>query len=154
MLLASVVLLFGYASTPQEKPLSLDEPWRGEDTWPEYIQNNPIKVAQDDSVKARLLKERYNVCLDELRHRYAYWEMGKCELQDLLDNIHRLEDARRSLPVTAGDPALGTQLLEFAKYIETLSDPILRPVQDEMNIASQKSARAFRLSVEIQQMEE
>lgn len=149
LMIASMLLVASVAYAQINK----DKPWQLEDTWPAYIQNQPVAINADDNDTARLLKKRYNVTLEELRHRYTYWEMGECQLQDVFDNAQRLELARETLPEGVGRPtALHEQRLDFAKYLEMRANPQKRPTGRNMNFADAKSAEAFRLSFEVEQL--
>lgn len=149
LMIASVLLVASVAYAQ----INQDKPWQLEDTWPAYIQDSPLGIDADDDEAARLLKKRYNVTLEELRHRYTYWEMGECQLQDVFDNVQRLESARESLPEGVGrPPTLQEERLKFAKYLEIRANPQKRPAQVNMNFADAKSAEAFRLSIEVEQL--
>lgn len=148
--IAAVLLLIATVAYAQ---INKDKPWELEVTWPIYIQNHPLVFEANDTEPTRLLKKRFNITLEELRHRYTYWEMGECQLQDVFDNAARLESARKSLPDGIGRPAtLNGQRLDFAKYIELRANPQKRPSQKNMNFADAKSAEAFRLSIEVEQL--
>lgn len=149
----SVAAVLFLIATVAYAQINKDKPWELEDTWPIFIQNHPLVVEPNDNESTRLLKKRFNITLEELRYRYTYWEMGECQLQDVFDNVDRLESARESLPDGIGRPAtLNKQRLDFAKYIELRANPQKRPSQKNMNFADAKSAEAFRLSIEVEQL--
>lgn len=149
----SIAVVLFLIATVAYAELNEDKPWQLEDTWPIYIQNHPIDVEANDTESTRLLKKRFNVTLEELRQRYTYWEMGECQIQDVFENVDRLESARESLPDGIGRPAtLSDQRLDFAKYMELRANPQKRPAQKNMNFADAKSAEAFRLSIEVEQL--
>lgn len=128
-----------------------DDSWRNEDSWPAYIENSPVGLHADDSELLSLQKKQYNICLDELRHRYTYWEMGECQLQDVVEAANRLDENRIDPPTT--DEArtdLYLSRLDFAKYLNIRARDSNRPKQEVMNIVDQKVAKAFEVAVEIQ----
>lgn len=149
LMIASLVLV----ATVAYAQINNDKPWQLADTWPTYIQNRPVAIEVNDTETTKLVKKRYNVTLEELRHRYTYWEMGECQIQDVFDNVQRLELARETLPNGVGRPAtLPEQRLDFAMYLEKRANPRKRPTGRNMNFADAKSAEAFRLSIEVEQL--
>jgi len=148
---AAVLLLIATVAYAQ---INKDKPWELEDTWPVYIQNHPISLEAKDGDSTRLLKKRFNVTLEELRHRYTYWEARECQLQDVFDNVDRLELARETHPEGIGRPTtLNEQRLDFAKYLEMRANPQKRPVQRNIDFVDAKRAEGFRLSIEVEQLQ-
>ena len=151
---STVAVVLFLIATVAYAQVNKDKPWQLEDTWPMYIQNHPLVVEANDNESTRLLKRRFNTTLEELRHRYTYWEMGEGQIQDVFANSERLESARESLPDGIGRPAtLNKQKIDFAKYMELRADPQKRPSpRKNIYFAEAKSAEAFRLSIEIDQL--
>jgi hypothetical protein len=150
--LCAVVLLLSFGNTllaadPPKPPKDDDD----EVKLPALLKAKPLKPDPKDDELRKLLKERYNVALDEMNLQYKLYEAGSpaATLDIVFESGERVVSARLELCDQPADkiPIL-VQLVEMRKEIEKIAKARF----DAGRIAPQDFARAryFRLDAEIQ----
>jgi hypothetical protein len=131
-----------------------DEPvdeknWLKESTWPAFVAEHRLKIADSDDALTKLLKERYNEGQQELRNRYVYWLQGEESLPQVYDAARRVIEARLEVGEPGVDKmAVIKEKLVFAKLVEKQAEKISR--KSTRQAADGYCARYFRANTELE----
>jgi hypothetical protein len=125
--------------------------WLKESTWPTFVAEHRLKIADSDDALTKLLKERYNEGQHELRDRYVFWLQSEGSLPQVYDAARRVIEAR----LEAGEPGVDKvsvlkEKLAFAKLVEKQAERIAR--KSTAQAADNSCARYFRANTELELM--
>ncbi len=139
--------------TAKTKAQDFPAAWLNEKTWPAFVQDRELKGGGDDDQSTKLMKERCNAALDELRDRYIDWLQGEGALEQVCENAERFVSSRMEDDSPAPDHIrLLKQKLEFAKVVEAQAATLRKTNNSTRNVIDEKFARYYRLDVEIELM--
>jgi hypothetical protein len=122
---------------------------RDEDKLPAVLENKPLEPAKGDDEERKLLKERYNAALAELRARYQRFEAGNDTLDALFDAARRVLDSELELCGKAAERvAVREKYLELAREVEKIQQA--RVDAGRAGAQDLEQARYLRIDAQLQ----
>lgn len=116
--------------------------------WSALLNRKPIAIADADSALDKLLKERHNAALDELRDLQGLYMAGRCSMAEIAGAIPRVVDSFCELDGNHADRlTMLEQHVDFLRHAEEMAQ-----AQFKQGIAGRNEvqrARYERLNGEI-----
>jgi hypothetical protein len=117
--------------------------------WPQVLPLKHVEPGEEDSEVRRLIKERYNETVSELRAEYQLFLGGRTTIRELTDTIEAFAGAGGELADTAVARVSELELaLLTAKAVEAIA--VRKHAEGIEPIQNMHHARACRLGIEIQ----
>lgn len=100
------------------------------DNLPALFRIEPVVLADEDEVLVRLSKERLNTAIEQLQMAFGFYEQGRGSVDAVAEAARRCGKAKLDLADGAGQIAIHEELLEVAKYMESLAERRFRSGSD------------------------
>jgi hypothetical protein len=131
------------------------EKWRDEKTWPPFAQVENIQINPNDKPITKLLKQRHNAVLLELRRRYTYWLQNVGELSHLTETARRLMAARLAIGGVENDRVrMLKELAELSQVFEAQAGILSEKYRGAKASVDVAHATSFRLDIEIELLQD